>query len=51
MRVPVSIRAVQVDGSEHRYEGSYTLRRAVVDGASEAQREWRIEGADLREVQ
>lgn len=51
VRIPVSIRAVQVDGSEHRYEGSYTLRRAVVDGASDAQREWRIEGADLREVQ
>ena len=50
VRVPVSIRAVGVDGSERRYEGSYTLRRAVVDGATAAQRDWRIESADLREV-
>jgi hypothetical protein len=50
VRVPVSIRAVGVDGSERRYEGSYTLRRAVVDGATDAQRDWRIESADLREV-
>jgi hypothetical protein len=50
VRVPVAIRAVQVDGSERRYEGSYTLRRAVVDGASADQREWRIASADLREV-
>jgi len=26
------------------------LRRAVVDGASDAQRTWRIASADLREV-
>lgn len=51
VRVPVAIRAVDVDGSEHTYEGSYTLRRAVVDGATAEQREWRIDSADLHEVQ
>ena len=49
--VPASIRAVRDDGSVHRYEGNYTLRRAVVDGASAEQRAWRIDSADLREVQ
>jgi hypothetical protein len=48
--VPASIRAVRDDGSVHRYEGTYTLRRAVVDGASAEQRAWRIDSADLREV-
>lgn len=50
VRIPVTIEAMHDDGSRHRYEGSYTLRRAVVDGASAAQRDWRIESADLREV-
>lgn len=51
VRVPVAIRAVHVDGSEHTYEGSYTLRRAVVEGATAEQREWRIDSADLHQVQ
>ena len=48
--VPVTIQASHQDGSNHRYAGTYTLRRAVVDGASEEQRAWRIESADLREL-
>lgn len=50
VQVPVSIRATQSDGSAHQYVGSYTLRRAVVDGASAEQRAWRISSADIREV-
>ena len=50
IEVPVSITATRDDGSVHRYLGNYTLRRAVVDGASAAQRAWRIASADIREV-
>jgi hypothetical protein len=38
------------DGRERRFVGAYTLRRAVVDGATADQRAWRIASADLREV-
>ena len=48
--VPVTIQASHEDGSNHRYAGTYTLRRAVVDGASDDQRSWRIDSADLREL-
>ncbi|MFS8063635.1 MAG: hypothetical protein ACMG5Z_03505 [Luteimonas sp.] len=50
IKVPVTITATQRDGSAKRYVGSYTLRRAVVDGASAEQRAWRIASADLSEV-
>lgn len=50
IEVPVSVSATQVDGSVRRYIGSYTLRRAVVDGANAEQRAWRIGSAELREV-
>jgi len=45
------VEAVHADGSVHHYDGSYTLRRAVVDGATAEQRQWRISDADLREVE
>lgn len=51
VRIPVAVEAVHRDGSVHRYDGTYTLRRAVVDGASAEQRAWRIASADLREVE
>ncbi len=51
LQIPVSIVATQTDGTVHRYAGSYTLRRAVVDGASQAQRAWRIGSADIRVVE
>lgn len=51
IEIPVSITATRRDGSVHRYAGAYTLRRAVVDGATDEQRAWRIASADLREVQ
>jgi hypothetical protein len=51
IEVPVAIVATQRDGSQRRYVGAYTLRRAVVDGATPEQRAWRIGSADIREVQ
>lgn len=50
VEIPVSVAATRRDGSVHRYVGAYTLRRAVVDGATDEQRAWRIASADLREV-
>ena len=51
VEVPVSVTTTRADGSEQRYVGAYVLRRAVVDGASPAQRAWRIASAELREYQ
>lgn len=48
--VPVTISAKQTDGRIRRFNGTYTLRRAVVDGATEEQRRWRIEKASVREI-
>lgn len=50
IQVPVAITATRKDGSVHRYDGSYTLHRTVVDGATDEQRAWRIASADLREL-
>jgi len=51
LRVPVSLTAIHRDGSVHRFAGSYVLHRSVVDGATPEQRSWRIQSANLREVQ
>ncbi len=51
IEVPVALTATLADGSQRRYVGAYTLRRAVVDGATPEQRAWRIASADLRELQ
>ncbi len=51
LEVPVSLSATQADGSVKRYAGRYVLHRTVVDGATPDQRTWRIQSADLREVQ
>lgn len=45
--VPVEIRAATADGRTQRLSGSYTLRMSVVDGATEAQRSWRIHAAEI----
>lgn len=50
VEVPVTVNARLSDGSVRRFAGRYTLRRAVVDGASAEQRAWRIDSADLREA-
>jgi len=49
--VPVAVEAIQDDGTIRHYDGTYTLRRAVVDGATAEQRQWRISDADLRQVE
>jgi hypothetical protein len=51
LEIPVAIQATQRDGTVHRYAGTYTMRRAVVDGATDAQRAWHIASAALHEVQ
>ena len=48
--VPVTITASQRDGSQRRFAGKYVLRRAMVDGATPEQRQWRIASADLGEL-
>lgn len=47
IQVPVTIEALTRDGGTQRYTGTYTLRRAVVDGATPEQRAWRIASASL----
>ena len=47
IQVPVTIEAQMRDGGTQRYTGTYTLRRAVVDGATPEQRAWRIASASL----
>ena len=45
--VSVAVDAVQSDGRKQRFTGTYTLRRAMVDGATPEQRAWHIYTADL----
>ena len=47
VEVPVVLRAVTTDGGAQRFEGSYILRRTVVDGASPAQRRWHLYSARI----
>ena len=46
--VPVKVDAVLRDGRRQHFEGAYTLRRSMVDGATAEQRRWRIYSADVR---
>ena len=45
--VPVTIDATLRDGTSQHFVGTYTLRRAMVDGATPEQRRWHIYSADL----
>lgn len=47
VRVPVEIAARLADGTGQCFRGSYTLRRSVVDGATDEERRWRIDAADV----
>lgn len=47
IEIPVTVDAVTRDGGSQHYVGTYTLRRAVVDGATPEQRAWRIASASL----
>jgi hypothetical protein len=46
--VPVVVDATLRDGTRQHFEGSYTLRRTMVDGATPEQRRWHIYSADLK---
>ena len=47
--ITVPVRLLAYEGKRTQaYEGTYTLRRAVVDGATAEQRQWRIAGAAIR---
>lgn len=45
--VPVVVISTTKAGAKQRFEGVYTLRRSVVDGASAAQRAWHIDKGAL----
>ncbi len=45
--VPVTVDAVLRDGTHQHFVGTYTLRRAMVDGATPEQRRWHIYSAHL----
>jgi hypothetical protein len=46
--VPVKVDAVLQDGRRQHFDGAYTLRRSMVDGATAEQRQWHIYSAELR---
>lgn len=50
VEVPVVVRAVTRSGVDQQFEGTYTLRRSVVDGAPEDERRWHIYRADIRQT-
>lgn len=50
VEVPVTIVATTALNQERRYEGTYTLRRVVVDGAPEVDRRWHIDRGEIRET-
>jgi hypothetical protein len=46
--IPVRIVATTDAGTTREFEGTYTLRRSVVDGATPAQRQWHIDSSAIR---
>lgn len=48
IEIPVQIHAITTDGGRQTFNGAYTLRRSVVDGATPEQRAWRIYSAKIR---
>src|SRR5690606_1019506 len=50
VQVPVVVHATTAGGEEQRFEGTYTLRRSVVDGATDRQRRWHIASAEVVRV-
>jgi hypothetical protein len=48
--LPVTVDAVLRSGEDQHFEGTYTLRRAMVDGATPEQRAWHIYTAKLRQL-
>jgi len=50
VEVPVRVEARSRGGRWEIYSGTYTLRRSVVDGATEEQRTWHIYSAKMRRI-
>jgi hypothetical protein len=50
VEVPVAVTAVIRGGDRQRFEGSYTLRRTVVEGATPEQRQWHLHDGKLTRV-
>ena len=50
VQVPVQLNALQSDGSERRYDGRFTLRAVVADGATQEQRRWHLASAEMQRV-
>ena len=50
VEVPVTVTTTRADGSVQHQAGRYTLRRSQADGATAAQRAWRIVAIDLRDA-
>ncbi len=47
VEIPVVVRALTDSGVRQRFEGTYTLRRAVIEGASAADRRWHLYAGQL----
>jgi len=47
IEIPVRITAHTRDGKEQRFDGSYALRRSVVEGSTPAQRRWHFHSAKI----
>jgi hypothetical protein len=47
--VPVTVDAVLRNGTHQHFVGTYTVRRAMVDGATPEQRRWHIYSAHLQQ--
>jgi hypothetical protein len=50
VEIPVTLRAVTINGEEQHFSGHYVMRRSEVDGATPDQRRWRIYSAVMKAV-
>jgi len=50
IQVPVELNAMQRDGSERRYDGRFTLRAVVADGATQEQQRWHLASAEMQRI-
>lgn len=50
IQVPVQLNALQRDGSERRYDGRFTLRAVMADGAPQEQRRWHLASAEMQRI-
>ena len=50
IQVPVQLNALQRDGSERRYDGRFTLRAVMADGATQEQQRWHLASAEIQRI-